>query len=317
MQNFAETSSSLQNLHPYVFITVLGGLFIGSLILVVLSALVANRMARRQAEKVRESRINEAVVAHKPPLGLSPAEIGYLYDMRCSHNEIIATLFEIEQRGIIRIVDHNTIQVINDANYVDLHEFEKIAIRFMNGDTATAEKTRQISVTYTDPYTGEAAPYLVEIPTKKNVTEFLRAVQEALTEKNIPTVNYTGAFFVRAAIVTLVLLVASVVAFGVLGIFKDVASLLLAGGLAFMPLYAAEALALVWLWANIAGRHTFDTHEARALWPVLEGYKLFLQHESVESGESAAKSLPYAMIFGLEAKWRQLLTAKSSISTPV
>jgi hypothetical protein len=203
-----------------------------------------------------------AVVAHKPPLGLSPAEIGYLYDMRCSHNEIIATLFEIEQRGIIRIVDHNTIQVINDANYVDLHEFEKIAIRFMNGDTATAEKTRQISVTYTDPYTGEAAPYLV-------------------------------------------------------GIFKDVASLLLAGGLAFMPLYAAEALALVWLWANIAGRHTFDTHEARAVWPVLEGYKLFLQHESVESGESAAKSLPYAMIFGLEAKWRQLLTAKSSISTPV
>jgi hypothetical protein len=62
--------------------------------------LVAN-VSRLAHRKVRL--LSDTIAEYDPPDGLSPAEIGYLFDSRIDRAEIVATLVDLEQRGFIKI----------------------------------------------------------------------------------------------------------------------------------------------------------------------------------------------------------------------
>ncbi len=110
MHLFAESGTiSFHGGAAYGFTLIVVSILLMLLGLLTLPALIVAAIARRQAEHIRNKRASTIVAQYDPPRGLAPAEVGLLYDMRCGQNEIMATLFDLEQRGIVRIIDARSV----------------------------------------------------------------------------------------------------------------------------------------------------------------------------------------------------------------
>ena len=62
-----------------------------------------SRFAHRKRQLIQ----NVIIAEYEPPAHLSPAEIGYLFDSRFDNTEVVATLIDLEQRGLISISYNN------------------------------------------------------------------------------------------------------------------------------------------------------------------------------------------------------------------
>lgn len=303
--------------------------------LLVLPALLVAGVARRQAERVRNKRVATVITQYDPPRGLSPAQVGLLYDMHCGQNEIMATLFALEQRGIVRLVDARNVEILDQAAYAGLAEYEKIAIRIARGETSAIDTQRTVPIMITNADTGARYQFDLPLPQQKSLQAFSRAVRRSITDKGIPMRSFAAGFVTRVLIVALVLgllpmLIATTPTISneieyngwSTQSFMTAFFITLFSGFYFLPLYLGLGAFMVWLWTKLAGRYWINTHEARALWPELEGYKLYLkqvdldniQFESTDHASSpVTKTLPYAMVFGLETRWQARLEgAKTS-----
>ncbi len=322
-------SGSLDGFSGLLFFYVVAALLLIILGTFLLPAFIVAAVGRRRAEYVRNRRQAAVIAQYEPPLGLSPAEMGLLYDMQCGQNEIVATIFSLEHRGVIAIVKQGNVNVINKAAYEALEEYEKIAIRIWKGDTEELDAPQQVPVIYLNPINGEKHTYDLILPSKKSRAAFAAAVRASVERKGIKMNNFASAFMLRAVIIAallgyLLLLTAafpgtsngapysawSWTAISSAAIFTLIFDIILS------PVYLAAGFLAVYAWIKIAGRYWMNTKQARAVWPELEGYCLYLKQVELDdiqfqtsSGhlDSVAAVMPYAMIFGLDTKWRELL----------
>lgn len=324
-------SDRLEGAAAVAAVAVIGIIICVILSLLILPVFIVAAVARRQANKWLNQRMNTVVAQYDAPRGLTPAEAGLLYDMRCDQTEVMATLFHLEQRRIVKIIDSKNVEVIDQSLYGSLPEYEKIAIRIARGETSTIDAPRMLPVTFVDD-SGVSRQFNLPLPQQKSLQTFSRAVQQSVVSKGIPMRNYGVGFFKRSLVTALALALWPLLTIALPGMtnginyeawtpmaFASAAMTVVVFGFLFWPAYLGTALFFTWLWTRIAGRHWINTRQARAVWPELEGYKLYLnqveidniQFESQEkSGTPVTTALPYAMVFGLETHWQQRLSEK-------
>lgn len=294
------------------------------LLILLLPAIIVAGLIRRRIEKNLNYKVSTVITQYNPPHDLSPAEVGFLYDMRCGKNEILATLFDLSQREIVNILSSRKVEVIDEAAYKDLLEYEKIAIRIYNGDTKDLEAPRTVPFTYS--IDGTENTINLRVPSKKSTMSFTKAVQISLNNKGIKTRNYSASLLLRVFYISIVVGFLPILLAGNGGryngaqyeawsaeSFVTAFFLVLALWLVLFPVYIFVSWLFVFIWTIIAGRYWLNTKTARKIWPELEGYRLFLtqvdadriKFESTDiANEYITKTLPYAIVFNLDTKWR-------------
>jgi len=114
----------------------------------------------KDLEMIRE---NQAIVAqYAPPTGLTPAEVGLLYDYKFEDREVTATLIDLAMRGFIAIhkVDRKHLfgaytvyefeLLREDSTVLDLKKHEQAVLNGLFGVVNSVNTTR-IQATVTDP----------------------------------------------------------------------------------------------------------------------------------------------------------------------
>lgn len=323
MLYLADADIVLNGFSAYVALTIVIGIFLSLLFIVLSPVLFISAGLRKQAERLRQKRENTVIAQYEPPHGLSPAEIGLLYDMRCDTKEIRATLFSLQERKIIAMDSMSTVSVINANAFAKLEEYEKIAVRMFDKDAALLEpaKTQPVSLA-SNPRT---QTFDIPIPAANARYQFTAAVQKSLAAKGYKTKNYTITFITRvllaSALFSLWPMASAAIPLESNGVTYPAWSIQSFGssivftiviGIFVFPLYLLFGYLFMRLYVKIAGRAWLNTKQTRQLWPELEGYRLFLkqveldniQFES-EHGNPVTAALPYAIVFNLETKWQQ------------
>lgn len=284
--------------------------------------------AKKQAEKYKLQRLNVVVAQYEPPLGLSPAEIGYLYDMKCDNKEILATLFSLELRGVIRLSSESKIEVIRPEAYDGLAEYEKIAIRAVDESASLNEQRPTLPIDFIGP-NNEIYKLELPLPYKKSISAFTKAVRNSLKTKNIPTSSFFASLSVRAFIIAVFISLLPMLSAGIPSTINgtDAGAWSLSSitfalfmtiiiDILFFPVFLTIGYLIVYLWSVIAGRYWLFNKPTRKIWPELEGYKMFIETVEIDNIQFDAKdkqtknfitSMPYALVFGLNTKYQEML----------
>ncbi|CAN5337258.1 hypothetical protein BH09PAT4_BH09PAT4_07370 [soil metagenome] len=288
--------------------------------------LILSAALRKKAEQFYQAREHTVIAQYDPPFGLSPAQLGLLYDMKCEDKEIRATLFVLQKRGVISIDSMEAVTVLDQNAFQNLEDYEKIAIRMFDKNTAGFDAARSMPITMLDN-DGSAQTVTIPLPRARSRYEFTEAVQKSLRAKGYHMKNYTFSFTLRvlavAFLVSLWPMASAAIPLDSNGItypgwsiqsFGSATLFTMVIGIIAFPLYLLFGYLFMRLYVRIAGRAWLNTKQIRQLWPELEGYRLFLQQveldniqfESTQHGP-VSSALPYAMVFNLDTKWQQRL----------
>jgi hypothetical protein len=311
------------------FIVIITIIFTVALLLPILPGRIVAAIVRRRTEMVLKKNTGIIITQYDPPHDLSPAEIGLLYDSVCGDKEIRATLFDLQQRGIISFTSESSIVVTDRTAYDHLPEYAKIAVRMFDKQMAQldphAKEFTYIVYAEDGPQTMHSS---IHIPQNKWV--FTRAVQQSLRNKGYNVRDYHLQFWCRVGIGVIILWILPWLLFTAMGAglnevdegpwsltsFTSGFLLSFIVGFFLFPAYLIASFIAVKVFVAIAGRYWVNTKQVRKLWPELEGYRIFLQQvdldeiqfESANSEFSpVVKTLPYAMIFNLDTKWQERL----------
>ena len=301
------------------------------ILLPLLPGIVVTAIVRRRVETVIKRNSATIITQYKPPLDLSAAEIGLLYDSACDAKEIRATLFELQQRGVIVKNTENSVTVVDQSAYAQLPEYARIAVRMFDRQTAKADpgQLRSIVTTQTAGDTPTTVT-LLSIPTRQTRRAFTRAVQDSIRARGIAIRDYHKEFYKRILYLYLffwslpgifiIMLPAEIngVSYPAFSLQNFLSAPAYAFGIGFLlfPVYLALSFATLAIFVKIAGRYWINTKQVRQLWPELAGYKRFLEATDLsriqfESQQTTHKpvidTLPYAIVFNLETKWRKRL----------
>jgi len=258
--------------------------------------------------------------------------MGLLYDMHAGKNEYIATLFHLEQRHIISIKSEKLVEITNQEAYKKLPEYEKIAIRIANGETNGLDAPRFIPVTITIEETVQTINF--PMPQSKSLSAFSNSVQASLKDKGIKMKNFKSEFALRVVIITFLVSLLPMlgaatpityngVEYGGWSLPAITASLswVLFFDIILFPVYVGASILLVFIWTKIAGRYWLNSKQARAFWPEIEGYRLYLKQVDLDNIQfesttahinPVTNTLPYAMVFGFDTKWQTRLSTRIS-----
>lgn len=325
MLHFADIDVALNGFSAYIVFIIIICIFLLLIFVVISPVLLLSATLRKQAERFRQQRDGTVIAQYEPPLGLSPAEIGLLYDMKCDDKEIRATLFQLQQRKVILMDSLSKVSVINPEDYEHLEEYEKVAIRMFDKEATALEPSKTFPITVTSE--NGTQTYNLPIPAAKSKYHFTTAVQQSLAAKGYKTKSYTGTFITRVMIASTLFglwPMASIAipldsnsvtypAWSIQSVGSALVFTIVIGIIAF-PLYLLFGYLFMRLYVRMAGRAWLNTKQIRRLWPELEGYRLFLaqvdldniQFES-EQGNPVTATMPYAMVFNLDTKWQQRL----------
>lgn len=299
-----------------------------ALVLIILSApfAIVGAVVRKRIERELNNRVGTVTTQYEPPHGLSPAEVGLLYDMKVDRKEFIATLFSLEQRKIIVMYGTDDIVVINKKKYATLMMHEKLAVDQALGIV------RDAGIKIYDAQTGRLKYEIGSKHFTKKLLQFKKTIKQSVEARGIKLNNYGAVFIKRVLQVGFFVGLWPLLFIAVSGTYNgqpygafsfEAVSLsfvmVFTLGLFFLPAYLFAGYILVWLWTKIAGRYWLNSKQARKIWPQLEGYRLFLekvdldniQFESVHEQNPVTKTLPYAIVFGLETKWEERLNNKT------
>jgi hypothetical protein len=312
--------------------TGLSGFVIFFLILIILGAvlfifllpwLFLAAHLKRKAEQFRQERSNTVIAQYDPPHDLSPAEVGLLYDLKCDDKEVRATLFDLEGRGIVAFTSVRTVTIRDQAAYEQLMAHEQIAVRMFD-----KQDTQQLSTQTSATMQNYSQEFSIAIPSVQLKAQFTHAVQKSLASKGYPTKGYTASLFRRVLWVAFVIGLWPLSLAGIRGTVNNIPygswsprafglafGLVLLFGLFLFPVYLIFSYLTLRVWVAVAGRSWLANKQTRAIWPELEGYRLFLketdldniQFDSEQGQQAITKTMPYAMVFNLDTKWRQRL----------
>jgi len=269
------------------------------IILIIPVSIISFILSILHNKRIRQKHLSSSVVKaeYEPPGGLSPAEIGYLFDSRSGVRESTATILDLEQRGFIRI-NKTTDGLFNihrtDNSPTDLKPHEKLII-----DSISALKN-------------------IDIEDSILLFGFNKAIRQSLKNSGFisPATNLIGYYLGKALVIYLSVNLVLFIWFMFLS-KGDVVALLLSSFLVFIlcfPIFFALALAAAYINNLIAGHSGILNKQSKKIWPEIEGYREYIRQVEIdeirfESEElkikSKNKALPYAVALGFNTKWHE------------
>lgn len=276
-------------------------LFTLFLILVIPVSLIAIIASIIHKQRLRKKYLGLSVVKseHLPPEDLSPAEVGYLFDSKIGSPELLATLFDLEQREIIKFqkLDDNAYNItVNKGVFRNLKPYEILIIdKYANNSTGLDLARLSLAS-----------------------TEFNKSVRESLIKKGfiMDYGYYIGSIIgkILLSYLAIVFFLFFVILFSSRG---DLAVTFVASIIIFVfgfPLFLGLSVVMALINNKIAGHSGMWNKQAKELWPEIEGYREFvrqveidnIQFESEELKEKSKNTaMPYAIALGFNTKWQE------------
>jgi uncharacterized protein (TIGR04222 family) len=233
-----------------------------------------------------------------PPADLPPAVVGALVDERVDQRDIVATLVDLAQRGILRIDPgkRGDFSVTLVLEYPDGSPFERALLETIFGSDLRANRVVALSA---------AKEAFNERASRLRHILYDELVQHGFFPAPPPR---TRIFWQEAGVV---LVIVAIIA-GLVGVSSlyDIAPTLWMLAAALLILGT-----LVWFVARVMPRKTVAGAEAAAKWRAFRKYlKQIDEFEHLDTAQDLfERYLPYAIAFGLETSW---ITTFSRVATP-
>jgi hypothetical protein len=273
----------------------------------------------------RRLKKNVITAEYEPPLGLNPAEVGYLFDGKLRQREVAATIIDLVQKGYLHIKKVNGAKHIFAGPRVgdNLKTYEKKLVSEADtSEGATADQLLSRFTTYKAPnYDGVASRELV----------FTQLVHSDLHRRQYVKGSFVKYFLLGSIKITLLLQIVLIyfplTMLFVLATIDDgtadfalLATLLMTAFFVSIflsiPFFIA-AMILNYIRGRVLGREWIITEKLKRLWPQLVGFrqyinlvekdKLEFQSKDLES-TSKNGTLPYAVALGYVKNWRDIIS---------
>ncbi|MDB5184256.1 MAG: hypothetical protein JWN38_64 [Candidatus Saccharibacteria bacterium] len=264
---------------------------------VVLIALVVShtsRLVHRQRQ-----RLDTTIVAeYDAPAGLTPAEVGYLFDSRFGRQEMVATLLDLEQKGMVRIshgqFDGLNIQRVDTKPLDSLKPHERYLLGHVETNTTLA-----------------AMSFGVLAGFRSTVRRSL--ADQGLIKQGTEVLNY----YLRRLLITFLILTVPIMTWLVVisGHKPDDLLTLFVIFLFFVaPVFLILTIVVGGLYNRIVGQPGIWTAQLKQLFPEIQGYRDYIEQVELDElqfdsadlkQQSKNKALPYAVALGLNTEWRQ------------
>lgn len=253
-----------------------------------LVTLVAAR-AKQKTDKLNLLRQKTIVAEYDPPAGLSPAEIGFLYDTKLSIAEIYATVVDLEQRGLV-IIDRDQAQPIitqTKTAPAGIKEFDAYILSVLGQQQGKAITTKQL---------------------KK-----LKWQADVVIKRQLQSQGYLGTVRqeIRGDLVRFGLIMTALMAIFPFLAFRPHSLGGVAGAAIFLfftwPAYLVMSVFLYASYQKIAGEPWLGTPKLKQVWSDIEGYHHYIEvveadnlRFDTENTKAMVKNkaLPYAIALG-------------------
>jgi hypothetical protein len=270
-------------------------LFLFLFVPVALVSLIVSKTARFG---YRRKQLFGAVIVteYDPPAGLSPAEVGYLFDSNFGKRELIATLVSLEQRGLTEISNSKITGLRTSTG--------------QNPDTSLKKHEAYVLNNLPDS-TNITAYYL------QHGLGFKQSVKESLLKQGyVDNFNATINYPVRRTLIAYLMIVLLTAVFFLWG-GDDVGAWivgLFVLNIVLFPVFLALGFVAGAIYGKTVGTPNLWTKKLKEIWPEIEGYREFvrqveldnLQFESEKLKErSKNKALPYAIALNLNTEWQR------------
>ncbi len=273
----------------------------------------------------RRLRKSTITAEYEPPLGLNPAEIGYLFDGKLRQQEVGATIIHLVQRGFLHLKKVDGQKKIFAGPRVDdnLKTYEKKLIE--EADKPDGVSATDLLSRFTTLQQGDKKTY----GTRELI--FTQLVHADLHRKQYVKGSF-AKYFIAGALKIAVILQFILIFIPLIITFiyftYDVGSadftvlvgLLFIGVMvavfSFIPFFIA-AMILNYIRGRILGREWIITKRLSRLWPQIIGYRQYIklvekdrldfQTKSMESS-SKNDTLPYAVALGYVKNWKNIIS---------
>jgi hypothetical protein len=269
---------------------------------------------------------NVITAEYEPPLGLNPAEVGYLFDGKLRELEVGATIISLIQRGFLHIKKVNNKKKIFTGPRVDsnLKVYEKKLIE--EADKSEGIFASELLSRFTSLKAGN---YTIPVISREMI--FTQLVHSDLQRHQYVRGSFVyrflySTFKIYLLFVALVIYMplSAVWFFGAVENgatdFSTLGTLLLIGFMVsvflFVPFYVA-CMVMNYFRGRVVGREWIITPKLKRLWPQIVGYRQYIkmvENEKLEFSSkslksvSKNKSLPYAVALGFVKNWRDIIS---------
>jgi len=326
-------SGSYDGVSALLIILLVFALLLTLLFIIISPLFILTAILKRKAERYKQLRSSTIIAQYDPPMNLTPAEIGYLYDMKCDAKELWSTLIDLKIRRIVSFSSPDDVKIIDADLYSSLRDFEKFAVYLVSDD---APKPQLVTKNFTViDENGVPHTQTITLPARRSLSTFTSKVRASLHSRQIKTRGYAYSVIGYGFLVGLCLSILPglfvMLADGTNnGVAYEAGSMTAIGsgistslvlGFFVWPLYLGFGCIAVIVWGKLAGRYWLNTSSVRKLWPELEGYRLFLKKVeednlqfAVQQGDAKAvfvTILPYIIVLNLDIHWRSAVTLKT------
>jgi hypothetical protein len=260
-----------------------------------ISTVIGSFAAKRRYRNKRLA-INSVITEFKPPKNISPAELGYLFDSHLKHPEIIATILDLKQRGLLT-------KGIN-----------KKLVRTESG-TKAQESLKPHEVVVLNAIDGKKSIKKVAKKSFKKFTPALKSslVDAGLIEPRKATANYKARRTIKVYFVLSALVFLWLIKFGTMSFTQTVLFFIIISTFLF-PALIGLAILIGRTYDNIVGQPSIWTDNLKNIWPKVEGFKNYVEKVELERIKyesetnetlSTNKTMPYAVALGMNTGWKK------------
>ena len=277
--------------------------------LVALPLLIIFPLIIRTLSRIRLSRLYHSrtiLAEYEPPAGLTPAELGYMYDAKIKSNEFIATAFDLEYKNIIIIDVAGGLSLPVDASTKQpLKPHEEFIVAIIGRGEYTS---------------------LFQDVSLLNTHTFKQAVSQSLVAQGlirphlyqrllIGILKMTRlVFFFYSALIVLFFAIFKFAPSTSIGVILFVSAMMFVGFTAlFAPLYVFLGAVLTYIYVKLDGMCWIGTKLLKQTWPDIEGYRMYIKQAqlnrlnfaSEELREKALeKDFSYAVALRMKIDWK-------------
>lgn len=298
------------------------------LLLIVFGAVIIMPFAvfRRWYFYRRRLKKNIITAEYEPPLGLNPAELGYMFDGKLREQEVGATIIHLLQRGLLHIKKVDGVKKIFSGPKIEdsIAAYEKKLIEEAdNPDGITADELMSRFTSFKSKN--------MNAPMVSREFMFTQYVHADLQKKQYVRGSYWKRFISGALKITIQLFLIFVYMplFGVWCLFslqEGIADLATLGVLlvfafffclVFFPAFFMAGIVLNYMKGRIVGREWIITPKLKRLWPQIVGFRQYVRLVENDRLEFQAKhlaevskndTLPYAVALGFVKNWRKIIS---------
>jgi hypothetical protein len=262
-------------------------------------------MTRLRRHKIVNLLRRATIIAeYQIPANLTPAEMGYMYELRLSRRQLVATLFNLEYRGIITIDEKKQVSLIGkDLSKLLPHEW--------------------MITKLLDDAENKSLP-LDDFLGREHMREFEKRVRTSLVSKGFIKSNSIVFSLTVGWLKMLGVLVFGVGTLFLAYAFFAMQSTTFSGvflaplvtlirSIIFLPLNALFAAVLIVVHIYVSGQSGLGTESLLRIWPKIEAYREFVREVEDSSLRYAnqdlyqktfERSAAYALALGIRTDWQ-------------